>query len=124
MIATQPFDMRPYHQTSIDLYQEKMDANPSGLHAGRYFYGPYPPQGPIKTASQARRAARKLWKTSFGKSFFADLPYQVSYDPSAKVWMVLGSTPFEPLICIDGGGTAYLLIDEETGEVLALGINK
>lgn len=69
----------------------------------------------INNAEEAKIQAEKLWIEIFEKKEIKwEKPYNVSYDPSNKVWLVYGSLPKNYL-----GGVAYILI-QQNGKVLAI----
>ncbi len=70
------------------------------------------------TPRKVKKAAEKIWIQSFGKDAMkGEKPYLVSYDEEHKVWLVSGTLPPIPFML---GGTAKLLVEKETGKVLAV----
>ncbi|MEL7570680.1 MAG: NTF2 fold immunity protein [Eubacteriaceae bacterium] len=84
----------------------------------QYFLDNYPSDKSVKeidNADEAKIQAEKLWIEIFEKKEIKwEKPYNVSYDPSNKVWLVYGSLPKNYL-----GGVAYILI-QQNGKVLAI----
>ena len=69
--------------------------------------------GEIKTAQQAKNAAKEIWRDIYGNSVIYLIPYRVYYDEINQVWLVRGSTFF----MIPSG--PYAIISAEDGKVLA-----
>ena len=73
--------------------------------------------GPITDVETLLRKTVKLWMEVYGLSLNVRKPYQVYFDQEAGAWLVVGLPPADPnLKC----GEAYILVDHETGDVLAV----
>ena len=71
--------------------------------------------GKIESASDAVEKAKDVMKTVYGESALGiKAPYSVYYDEYTDAWLVIGSTLF-----LRGNG-AHVIIDGETGEILAV----
>ena len=76
--------------------------------------------GPVDSPKTAKKMAESVWAEIFGKeNARSDKPYSVAYDAEHKVWYVHGNLR-EPLFGEILGGTLQILIEEETGNVLAV----
>ncbi len=64
-------------------------------------------------AAKAKKIAQSLWEENYPNSYYTK-PYRVAYDAEKQVWLVSSSF----LYIIPSG--PYLIITEETGNVLAL----
>ncbi|MBQ7871038.1 MAG: hypothetical protein IJ357_02745 [Oscillospiraceae bacterium] len=75
------------------------------------------PVGPVGSAKEAKAAAEEIWVRLYGETVTEQKPYDVYYDESEGVWLVCGSysTFSDP-----EAGTAVLLLEAETGEILAV----
>ena len=71
--------------------------------------------GPIVDAEDAAQKAEEVWIRIYGEDIKDERPYIVSYDEENGVWMVKGSLPPFAL-----GGVANILIENDTGKVLAV----
>ena len=95
---------------SFDLgdYQAMIEQFPSEKVLGR-----------IGDADNLRQRAEEAWVEIYGESVREEKPYIVSYDEANGVWLVSGSLrPFSL------GGTAQMLVENDTGKVLAVWHNK
>ena len=70
--------------------------------------------GKVETAREAKKAARELWKDTYGDSVLYRVPYRVFFDETNQVWLVTGSW----FLTIPGG--PHILISAADGEVLAV----
>lgn len=71
--------------------------------------------GKIDTASEARKAAVKVFRDVYADDFLAQtFPYVVSYDSENDVWLVQAGKYFIP----ERG--AHIIIDASDGEILGL----
>lgn len=72
--------------------------------------------GSAATARDALKIAEDVWRKTYGEDCVKhEKPHWVSYDAKNGVWLVHGSLPFFML-----GGTAYILIEKDSGKVLAV----
>lgn len=71
--------------------------------------------GKIEGPLQLRREAQKIWISIYGLKILCQKPYEVLYDPDNDIWLVRGTTSQDTQ-----GGTAHILVDDETGKVLAV----
>ena len=71
--------------------------------------------GNIIDAKDAIKKAEKIWIKLYGESIKKEKPYQVFYDERNCVWLVQGT-----LRSNIKGGVANILIQNETGKVLAV----
>lgn len=70
---------------------------------------------PIKNEFDAEKIAEEIWLDYFGKKILQEKPFVVFYDNANHAWLVQ-STLSEDLL----GGSAYIIINGVTGEVLAV----
>ncbi|MBQ4283012.1 MAG: hypothetical protein IJB96_03690 [Lachnospira sp.] len=73
---------------------------------------------PIDKASDAKKAAQKIWIEKYGKDVLKDRPYVVYYDKENEVWLVEGTLLIAEL-GMGIGGVPGILIDKD-GNVLAV----
>jgi len=71
--------------------------------------------GAVPDAETAREQAESVWVEVYGEQVKFDKPYQVFYDEKNCVWLVQGT-----LRSNMHGGVANILIDNDTGKVLAV----
>lgn len=72
--------------------------------------------GSVRDAEDAKKKAEELWIELYGRDIKKERPYKVYYDAKNEVWMVEGTLPFY----YGDGGVAYILMEKETGKVLAV----
>ena len=78
--------------------------------------------GPVATAEEAISAAKAVWMQIYGHTHHADR-VSVYYDEVQSVWLLQGHNPllsFDDGFCIVIGGEPYIIIRQDTGEVLAV----
>ena len=56
-----------------------------------------------------------IWVQEYGDDVKKQKPYEVFYDETSKVWLVRGTLPSDTV-----GGVANILVDNDTGKVLAI----
>ena len=61
----------------------------------------------------------RIWVNLYGESVKEEKPYQVHYDKQADVWLVCGTIQTAPWT-ITTGGVAYILVENNSGKVLAV----
>ena len=71
--------------------------------------------GPILNAEDAIKKAEKIWVEVYGLQVKREKPYQVFFDAKNEIWLVTGSLRF-----YSAGGVANILIQRDTGSVLAI----
>ena len=84
----------------------------------QYYIDNFPSEenvGNIIDAKDAIKKAEKIWIKLYGKSIKKEKPYQVFYDENNGIWLVQGT-----LRSNMKGGVANILIQNETGKVLAV----
>lgn len=79
----------------------------------------WPVQGVKISDTENRRTmvleAEKLWIEIYGEDTVEERPYRVLYDEKYGAFMIHGTLPL-----FYGGGTAYMLIEDGTGEIIAI----
>ena len=84
----------------------------------QYYIDSFPSEenvGNIIDAKDARKKAEKIWIKLYGESIKKEKPYQVFYDENNGIWLIQGT-----LRSNMKGGVANILIENETGKVLAV----
>ena len=71
--------------------------------------------GPIEDVDDLLKKVETTWISKYGESIKKETPYVVLYDEESKVWLVHGSLRSNNM-----GGVAYILVDDSTGNVLAM----
>ena len=71
--------------------------------------------GSISSASDAAAKAETIWLKIYGKRIKKEKPYQIFFDENNKVWLIHGTASSDSF-----GGVAYILMDNDTGKVLAV----
>lgn len=71
--------------------------------------------GPIADAKDAEAKAVKIWTKLYGEDVKNQTPYQLFYDEQNHVWFIHGSLPAHM-----DGGVANILIENDSGDVLAV----
>ena len=71
--------------------------------------------GPIENVDDLLKKVETTWISKYGECIKKETPYVVLYDEESKVWLVHGS-----LRSNNKGGVAYILVDDSTGNVLAM----
>ncbi|MBP5780502.1 MAG: hypothetical protein J6X34_04630 [Clostridia bacterium] len=93
--------VRPF---DVDDYQEFIDTFPSNEYLGK-----------ISGKADAVKKAETLFVKIYGKQVKKERPYQIFYDEKAEAWLVQGSLPSNKK-----GGVAKIIIENDTGKVLAV----
>lgn len=107
-VRNHPF-MTDKYVTMMDNYSHAIDL---------YGIEPYFLEN-ISKPSQLRREAQKIWIKEYGVRIRKEQPYEVFFDPENNVWLIQGS--FENIEGVATfGGNARMIVDAETGRVLAL----
>ena len=84
----------------------------------QYYIDNFPSEenvGNIIDAKDAIKKAEKIWIKLYGESIKKEKPYQVFYDENNGIWLVQGT-----LRSNMKGGVANILVDNDTGKVLAI----
>ena len=84
----------------------------------QYYVDSFPSEenvGNIIDAKDAIKKAEKIWIKIYGESIKKEKPYQVFYDENTGIWLVQGTLRSDMM-----GGVANILIQNETGKVLAV----
>ena len=84
----------------------------------QYYVDNFPSEenvGNIIDAKDAIKKAEKIWIKLYGESMKKEKPYQVFYDENTGIWLVQGTLRSDMM-----GGVANILIQNETGKVLAV----
>ena len=88
------------------------------LNEYQYYIDNFPSEenvGNIIDAKDVIKKSEKIWIKLYGESIKKEKPYQVFYDEKNAIWLVQGTLRFNTK-----GGTANILIQNETGTVLAV----
>ena len=88
------------------------------LNDYQYYIDNFPSEenvGNIIDAKDAIKKAEKIWIKLYGESIKKEKPYQVFYDENNGIWLVRGT-----LRSNMKGGVANILIQNETGKILAV----
>lgn len=106
--------------TAIVLVLQNRKSQPGNLYLGEYqwYVKNFPSDtclGKIENAETAIQKAESLWTEIYGQEVASKKPYIASYDAANQVWLVHGSLPTGTV-----GGAPYLLVENETGDVLAV----
>ena len=72
--------------------------------------------GAITDTGDLLKKTEKVWTDIFGESVRNEKPYQIAWDEGSGVWMVSGTLHSRFAL----GGTAHILIENDTGKVLAV----
>ena len=84
----------------------------------QYYIDNFPAEeivGNIIDAKDAIKKAEKIWIELYGESIKKEKPYQVFYDENNGIWLVQGTLQSNMK-----GGVANILIQNETGKILAV----
>ena len=73
--------------------------------------------GPITDTEFLLEKAEDLWIRIYGKDIRDQRPYLLSYDETAGVWLIRGTFPYPDNYV---GGVANMLVENATGNVLAV----
>lgn len=76
------------------------------------------PVGPIDDAGTAKKVAEDVWLQIYGEEVRDYQPYEVCYDEENRVWLVCGTFSFFGKEL--SGSTVTILLQAETGEILAV----
>ena len=71
--------------------------------------------GSIFDSKELLKKVESIWIKKFGERVKAEKPYQVFYDEQNGVWLVQGTLPADMM-----GGVANIIVENNTGKVLAL----
>lgn len=80
------------------------------------------PVGPIENAKTAKKVAEDVWLQIYGETAKDQKPYEVYYDEENSVWCVCGTASIFESETTDG--VVMILLQAETGEILAVGQSK
>ena len=84
----------------------------------QYYIESFPSEenlGSISNAKDAAIRAETIWIKTYGKCVKKEKPYQIFYDAQNEVWLIQGSLRSNMM-----GGVANILIENDTGKVLAV----
>lgn len=84
----------------------------------QYYIESFPSEenlGSISNAKDAAIKAETIWIKTYGKCVKKEKPYQIFYDAQNEVWLIQGSLRSNMM-----GGVANILIENDTGKVLAV----
>lgn len=102
----------PVQEFDLNAYRPYLESNPSDIVLG-----------PVATAEEAISAAKGVWMQVYGHTHHADR-VSVYYDETQAVWLLQGHNPlltFDDGLRISAiGGEPYMIIRQDTGEVLAV----
>lgn len=75
--------------------------------------------GKVENISDLRKEVQQIWIKNYGPKIRKQQPYEVLYDPVNRVYLVRGTltTSSNDVVV---GGTAHILVEEDTGVVLAI----
>ena len=71
--------------------------------------------GPISDSKDLLKKVEAIWIKKYGNRIKKQKPYQVFYDEANGIWLVQGTLPSYMM-----GGVANILVDNDTGKVLAV----
>lgn len=71
--------------------------------------------GFISDSKELLKKVEVIWIKQYGERIKNQKPYQVFYDEANGIWLVHGTLRSNML-----GGVAYILVDNDTGKVLAV----
>ena len=94
------------------------DVKEFNLNDYQYYIDNFPSEenvGNITDEKDAIKKAEKIWIKLYGESIKKEKPYQLFYDEKNDVWLVQGTLQSNMK-----GGVANILIQNETGKVLAV----
>ena len=101
------------------IFQNKTpDVKEFDLNDYQYYIDNFPSEenvGNITDEKDAIKKAEKIWIKLYGESIKKEKPYQLFYDEKNDVWLVQGTLQSNMK-----GGVANILIQNETGKVLAV----
>jgi hypothetical protein len=80
------------------------------------YEGYVPPDGFVPDEETAKKIAEAIWLPIYGKSVLRQKPYKAKLFDE-RIWVVEGTLKGWPFVL---GGTAYIEIDKNTGEILKL----
>ena len=109
--------------TSVEKsdYQWAIDLEESSNEGLNNYHG----SEELNTARAAAKRAEKVWFGVYGRrTIIGERPYRVSYDKSNGIWFVEGTLrwgPFPSWLIPMKGGTAYIVMQQEDGKILAIG---
>ncbi len=72
--------------------------------------------GAISDTEDLLKKAEEVWVEIYGESVRDEKPYQIAWDEASGVWKLSGT--LHPRFAL--GGTAQILIENDTGRVLAV----
>lgn len=75
--------------------------------------------GEIRDIDMLVEETEKIWSRIYDCDLEEHQPYKISYDSENKVYLVEGSFK-EPTLGTTFGGVPYMLVEQETGKVLAV----
>lgn len=71
--------------------------------------------GPISDSKDLLKKVEAIWIKKYGNRIKKQKPYQVFYDEANGIWLVQGTLPSYMM-----GGVANILVENDTGKVLAV----
>ena len=71
--------------------------------------------GNISDSKDLLKKVEAIWIKKYGERIKKQKPYQVFYDKDNDIWLVSGTLRFHVM-----GGVAHILVEDDTGKVLAI----
>lgn len=102
----------------VYIYFEETEIGEFDLSDYEYCIKEFPIDKNVGDASDPKELIKKskeIWIEIYGKSVIWERPYKVFYDSNNDVWLIHGSLP-----SFMAGGVAYILVEKDTGNVLAV----
>jgi hypothetical protein len=93
------------HSFDLTTYSYELEKFKSDKYVDKY-----------SNADDVRTEAEKIWVEIYGDDVIEQKPYEVSFDEDNNVWLVNGVFHEKNAF----GGVAYILIEKDTGKVLAV----
>ena len=93
------------HSFDLTKYRSELENFKSDKYVDKY-----------SNADDVKAEAEKIWVEIYGNDIIEQKPYEVSFDEDNNVWLVNGV--FHEKYA--SGGVAYILIEKNTGKVLAV----
>jgi len=91
-----------------DNFKDNMELLPQEIE------GYIPPNGFVPDEETARKIAETVWLPIYGRQVLRQKPYRVKLIDE-KIWIVEGTLKGIPFVV---GGTAYIEINKNTGEII------
>ncbi len=99
--VSEPSDIKTFEVSEYQYYMENFSSEET--------------LGVISDEKDLLKKVEVIWIDKYGEHIKNEKPYQLFYDEKNDVWLVQGTMPYNVM-----GGVANILVENDTGKVLAV----